>query len=99
MPASHHPVIYSREQAEVLALRILGFIAQDTARLERLLALTGLAADDLRARTGDPAFLGGVIDFLLEDEALLLEFTRVAEVPPEAPYAARRKLPGAPAEE
>jgi hypothetical protein len=40
----------------------------DEARADRLLALTGLTPDDLRAGLGDPAVLGAVLEFLGHDE-------------------------------
>ena len=45
----------------------------DEARASRLLALTGLTPDDLRAGLSDPATLGAVLDFLTAHEADLVE--------------------------
>jgi hypothetical protein len=62
----------------------------------RFLTLTGLAAAELRLHAADPAFLGGVLDFVLEDEPLLLGAAAVAGLRPERISALRRRLPGAP---
>jgi hypothetical protein len=48
----------------------------------------------MRARAGDPEFLGFVLDFLLSDEAALLDFARETEIPPDRPLRARAALPG-----
>jgi hypothetical protein len=90
------PVSMSQEEAEILAIRALGFVADDDNRLARLIALTGLSADDLRQRATDPDFLGALLDFLLEDERMLMDFVARTGIRPEAPYAARRRFPGAP---
>ena len=42
---------------------------------------------------GDPAFLGGVLDFILGDEPTVLAFVETEELAPETPMAARHKLP------
>lgn len=80
--------------AEVLALRALAHIAGDERLLERFVALTGCGADDLRARAGEPAFLGAVLDFLLEDEPSVVAFAAAAGLAPEDVLRARAKLPG-----
>src|SRR5437773_1706072 len=59
--------------AEALALHALAFLAEDPERLGRFLALTGIGPADLKARAGEPEFLGGVLDHLLSDERLLLD--------------------------
>jgi len=65
--------------AEALALHALAFLAEDPERLGRFLALTGIGPADLKARAGEPEFLGGVLDHLLGDERLLLAFSKEYE--------------------
>ncbi|MBI3503492.1 MAG: DUF3572 domain-containing protein [Proteobacteria bacterium] len=84
------------ESAETVAIQALGWIATDEERLGRFMGLAGLSVDELRARASEPEFLGGVLDFVLENEALLVEFAAVAELKPEAILRLRRQLPGAP---
>ncbi|HYM31524.1 MAG TPA: DUF3572 domain-containing protein [Candidatus Cybelea sp.] len=88
----HTPI--TRDTAETLALRALAHIASDERTLQRLLALTGMRAEDVRARASDPAFLAGVLDFLLGNEADLLSFCQAIDVEPTLPARARRLLPG-----
>ena len=83
------------EQAETLALRALAFIAADEERFQRFLALSGTTPDDVRERATDPAFLAGVYDHMLGDEALLVAFADAADIAPEKVVAARYRLPGA----
>lgn len=85
----------TREAAETVALQALGWLAAEPDRLARFLALTGTGPEDLRARAGEPAFLAAVLDHLLADERLLLAFAAEAGLAPEAPAAARARLPGA----
>jgi len=79
---------------ETLALRVLAQIAMEEDLLTRFLALSGLDAESLRARAADPALLGGVLDFVLYDDALLLRLAGTLEVKPEAFARARARLPG-----
>jgi hypothetical protein len=87
------PPVLSPEDAQAVALKALAFIAGDEELLSRFVALTGCGADDIRQRIGDPAFLGGVLDFLLADEPTVLAFVDATEFAPETPMAARQLLP------
>lgn len=80
--------------AEVTALRALAWLVGDEDRTMRFLAITGCDAEALRRRAGEPEVLGAVLDFLLEDEAALLDFAAFADMPPNTVAAARRFLPG-----
>lgn len=80
--------------AEVLALEALGYLASDTERFGRFLRLTGLSLDAVRAGAGDPQFLASVLDYLLQDEPLLLAWCDAAGHHAGAVAAARRTLPG-----
>jgi hypothetical protein len=82
-----------RDAAMAIAAQAVGFLAEDSDRLARFLALTGLAPDALRSGLSQPTLLGAVLDHLLSDEALLLAFAEAAALPPELPAAARRLLP------
>ena len=88
----------SREQAEVIALRALAWIIADEDLAGRFLAMTGCDGESLRLRAGQPEVLGSVLDFLLENEAALLDFARSSEIGPDKVGRARRLLPGVMAE-
>jgi hypothetical protein len=84
-----------RPDAETLALRALAHIVGDDVLLPRFIALSGLDGASLRAGTGDAAVLGGVLDFVLGDEGLVMALAAEFDVPPESFARARRRLPGA----
>ncbi|WP_294536511.1 DUF3572 family protein [uncultured Rhodoblastus sp.] len=81
-----------REAAEAVAVSALNFIALEPERLSRFLALSGLDVDHLRAVAAQPGFLAGVLAYLADDEALLLEFAAVDGLQPEAVASACRAL-------
>lgn len=68
-----------------LALQALVFVLSDGARSSRLLALTGLDADALRAGAvqGDRAVLGAVMEFLANHEADLVAAADALDIRPE----------------
>ncbi|MFN5783378.1 MAG: DUF3572 family protein [Novosphingobium sp.] len=76
----------------VLALGALGWVLCDAPRAERLLALTGLDADALRAGVGDPGVLTAVLDFLSAYEPDLCAAAEHLGVAPQALIAARDGL-------
>jgi hypothetical protein len=78
------------EQPEAVALRALGFLANNRAELQRFLSRSGLSAADLERQPVDRHHLSAVLDFLLADETVLERFTRAADLPTEAAYEARR---------
>ncbi len=83
-----------RPDPETLALMSLAQIAGDEALFARFFALSGLDQAGLKERAGDPAVLGGVLDFVLGDERLVLQLAAEFDLPPEEFARARRKLPG-----
>ncbi|MBB6191031.1 hypothetical protein FHS51_001251 [Sphingobium wenxiniae] len=78
--------------ALTLALMALGWTVGDDRRAERLLALTGLDADALRAGVGDPGMLGAVLGFLADHEPDLIACAQAIETTPEALIAAKEEL-------
>lgn len=81
--------------ASELAAQALIFIAQDLDRTGRFLALSGIGPLDIRDRSQDPAFQAGILDYVLTDETLLVEFAQWADVEPSSVVQNRRYLPGA----
>lgn len=77
---------------QALALGALGWVLADQARADRLLALTGLTPDDLRAGLGDPATLGAVLEFLCSYEPDLVGAAEELGVSPQELAAARERL-------
>lgn len=84
----------SQEQAATLALHVLEYLAADDDRLAVLMSATGLTAQDLRSNAENPIFLGGILDYLLSSETLVLEWAATSGFPPETVARARQHLPG-----
>ena len=83
-----------RGQAEVVALKALGWLSGNEALMPVFLGATGATLDDLRDRAGEPEFLASVLDFLTMDDAWVTGFCEAEALPYDAPLAARRALPG-----
>jgi hypothetical protein len=80
--------------ATALALSALAWILSDPDRAQRLLDVTGLDPDDLRARATEPAVLSAVLGFLEGWQPDLLACAEELEVKPEALVAAHQALEG-----
>ena len=78
--------------ASTLALSALGWVLGDGPRAERLLSLTGLTSDELRAGLGDPALHCAVLDFLCAHEPDLVAAAKALGVAPGALASARQRL-------
>jgi uncharacterized protein DUF3572 len=79
---------------ESIATRGLAYLASDLDRLGRFLALSGLDPKTIRQAAQDPHFLPAVLDHLLGDERLLLDFAATEAIAPEAVAEARLRLGG-----
>jgi Protein of unknown function (DUF3572) len=86
------PLRLSLEEAEIVALKALAFLANDTERLSRFLALSGVSPGDIRAAAADRQFLAGILNHLLQDESLLLTFTADEDLDPRLPVLAAEIL-------
>ena len=82
------------DRAETIALQALAFLAGDEQALDGFLRLTGMGLPDIRAAAGNPDMLAGVLDYLLQDESMLLAFCETAAIKPDEPGRARAYLPG-----
>ncbi|HEX4634880.1 MAG TPA: DUF3572 domain-containing protein [Rhizomicrobium sp.] len=85
----------TRENAEILALEGLGWLAGQEEGLRRFLDQSGMDASGLRLAAGRPEMGMAVLDFLLANEDLLLGFCESAAVAPQALHLARHRLDGA----
>lgn len=82
----------ANQDAGLLALRALVWTLDEPGRAERLLAVTGLTPDRLRAGAGDAATQAAVLDFLAAHEPDLVACAGALEVPPAALVNAREAL-------
>ncbi len=78
----------------MLAIQALAFIAEEPERLAGFLAVTGIAADDIREAAREPNFLAGVLEHMLGNESLLIAFAQSASLDPASIARARNALGG-----
>ncbi|MBT2186393.1 DUF3572 family protein [Sphingobium nicotianae] len=77
---------------ESMALLLIGWIVADLARAERMLALTGLTPDDLRAGLGNRVTLCALMDFVINHEPDLIACAEALEVRPADIIAVRGRI-------
>ena len=82
----------TNQDAAELALTALVWTLGDAARAERLLALTGRDASELRERAGDPALLAATLGFLESHEPDLIACAEAIDATPAALVRARVEL-------
>jgi hypothetical protein len=78
--------------AEALALAALAATLTDERRARRFLDLTGLDADELRARAGERSLLAALLGFLEAHEPDLVEVAQTIGIKPEMLINARWEL-------
>ena len=83
------------EHAETIGLQALAFLVKDEELLSHFLTMTGLTPEDLKTRFREPELLGGVLDAILANDQVLLDFCNTLSISPETLVVARRALPGA----
>lgn len=79
-------------EPEILALQALAWTIGQDELPDRLLALTGLDATDLRARAGEPAVLAALLGFLESHEPDLIACAAAMGVTANQLVDARMKL-------
>jgi hypothetical protein len=82
------------DAAEALAIQALTFIAGDSERLGRFLAITGIGPAEIRAASSEPGFLAGVLDYVAGDERMVTEFAAEVDLDPTYIGVARAALGG-----
>ena len=82
------------QDAQAIAVAILGWLAGEPELLTRFLALTGVMPAEVRNAVNDPGFLAGLVDFLMSHEPTLLAFTAATGIKPEAVVEAHAILSG-----
>jgi hypothetical protein len=82
------------EQAVAIGQEALIWLAGNEDVMAGFLGASGLSPDDLRGRSGDPEFLGFVLDHVLAADAWVIEFAAAAGLKPEDVLRARAALGG-----
>lgn len=83
-----------QDTAETVALRALGWLATNEELLPLFMGATGSSTDDMRNRASEPDFLCSVLDFLMMDDAWVVEFCDTQALPYDQLMMARQVLPG-----
>ena len=78
--------------AEALALAALAATLTDERRARRFLDLTGLDADELRAKAGDRGLLAALLGFLEAHEPDLVDVAQIIGIKPEKLVSIRSEL-------
>lgn len=86
--------MFQRESAQIIALRALGWLAGDEERLGTFMTQTGIALDDLCDAADEPTLLAAIVDHILADERMVLDFAAEAGLPPRTLSEIRMALPG-----
>ena len=82
------------ENAEILALQGLGWLAGEPEELQKFLNHSGVDGAGLREAAGTPEMGAAILDYLLGHEELLLRFCDSAEASPRDLHLARHALGG-----
>jgi hypothetical protein len=83
----------TREGAEVAALGLLAWLGE-AELLDAFMHSTGADLSAIRAAAADPAFLGGVVDFVMMDDEWVRRAAAALDLRPEALAQVRAALPG-----
>jgi Protein of unknown function (DUF3572) len=94
MCALDKKTLKSSGHAESIAIAVLGWIAQEPDILARFLNLSGLNASQIRMQSEDPAFLLGVLDFIMAHESTLMACCEATQMKPEAVNHAWHQMNG-----
>ena len=88
------PLSTDRSEGESMAISVLTFLAEDASRVERFLSVTGLRPGALREAAASPGFLRGVLEYLVGNEPLLVQFAAEAGLDPGEVVRALERLEG-----
>ena len=82
----------TKQEAEMIGVAGLSYLAADPERIGRFLAITGLGPENVRAAARDPSFLPALLDYLLANEADLIAFATEMNLDPARVRMARDVL-------
>ncbi|MHA6266726.1 DUF3572 domain-containing protein [Aliiroseovarius sp. CAU 1755] len=82
------------EIAETTALNVLGWLVTNDELLPVFMGATGIDQEALRQQAGAPDFMGSVLDFVLMDDAWVIQACDALKLPYETLGRARQLLPG-----
>ena len=94
MPGRERIGVVSAEDAESMAIQILGWLISQPDLLNRFMALVGVDAGSIRQAAAEPGFLGAVTGFVMAHEPTLLAFCEQNDVRAERVVACHHRLAG-----
>jgi len=83
-----------QDVAETIGLKAVAWLAANEELLPVFMGASGTGTDDFRTRVAEPEFLASVLDFLMMDDAWVVEFCDAHTMPYDQLMLARQSLPG-----
>ncbi len=84
--------MYTPEQAEILAIQALSYLANTQEELQRMMSITGMDTNSLKQNAQSREGLAGLLDYICQDESILLGFCETAGIQPDEPMRALHAL-------
>ena len=81
--------------AGLIAVKAVQYLAQNPEALGGFLAHAGVGPADLKTAISSPEFLAGTLDYMMIDEAILMDFAQSMQLSPQDIVKARLCFPGA----
>ena len=94
LPARERIGAVRAEDAEAMAIEILGWLVGQPDLLNRFMALVGVDAGSIRRAAAEPGFLAAVTGFVMAHEPTLMAFCEENDVKAERVAACHHKLAG-----
>jgi Protein of unknown function (DUF3572) len=85
---------FGQDVAETEALTMLAWLAGQDELFEAFLGATGASAADIAAKAANPIFLASVVDFMMAEDAYILDWAAATGKRPETALQIRAGLPG-----
>ena len=86
----------TKDQAEIIGLNALAWLAGNDELLPVFLGSTGADQNELSARAAEPEFLGSVLEFLTMDDHWITAFCDASGIAYDVPMRANQVLGGTP---
>ncbi len=84
--------MYTPEQAEILAIQALGYLADTQEELQRMLTATGMDIEAAKQSMQSQEGLAGLLDYICQDESILLGFCETLRIQADEPMRALQAL-------
>ena len=84
--------MFTKEQAEIVAIQALGYLAGAPEELEKFISVTAMDSNDLTKCAHSADGLAGILDYVCQDESILLGFCSEYDIRPDDPMRALHAL-------